>query len=752
MALALLVALMPGSLSAQKNCKNVSGADILAMPDNKTKFDALNSFIRSQSNPDTLETYINAQYILAQKLGDKRKVMLTLMNRGYAFGRTYEYDKAVSAYEDALTYAKEIKDTLNIANCYKEMAKLLTRTNEYDRASEYFNRALHGYVDIGDTAKITDVYRNMGKQCIDFHLYKTARSYIDNAFRLDSASGNSKALVLDFYHTGMSDYKQYLDLDSIDMLFSGIQNTRQAVSIVTKFDEKRMLQGCYEQLMLMYISTFTTNRPELVKKAKDSAHYYYKLTSALRDQLNPMGDHIVLEITDANFHTMDGKYNEAIQLLGDIEEKFRQGGTRYMRYRSLLYRSMIWTLRQAGDYKGAVEYAEKFKAEEEATYSREFALRSIKASAETEYSELIRKREKKEHEQELEQQEQIKRQRMTTMFYMLGTILAIVFIVIILRNLAEKRRNNELLAQQKAEILKKNNELQVQNRKIVAQRDEIMEQRDEIEAQRTQLSEANSRITASIRYAQRIQTASVPSNDMMQKIFGNCMVYWRPLNIVSGDFFWATQAGKYKLLTAADCTGHGVPGAFMSMLGVSTLNDIAAQRDIENEGASAAEILEELRDKIIAALRQSGPQRETADGIDMAFCIIDTEKMELQFAGANRPLWLVRSGELFEYRPDKMPVGYHATKSSPFTNHTIAIQLGDVIYLGSDGLSDQFGGPDAKNKFGPKRLRELLASIAQMPFDEQQATIEKTFDEWRHKADGTIEPQLDDQILIGIRI
>ena len=396
--------------------------------------------------------------------------------------------------------------------------------------------------------------------------------------------------------------------------------------------------------------------------------------------------------------------------------------------------------------------ARKFKVEEESTYNREFAVKSIKASAEAEYSEIIHQQENKERQEEASQNEQIKRQRMLTGYFIISIILAGILVAIIWKNLKRKRRNNELLTEQKAEIMQKNSELQAQNHKIESQRDEIMAQRDEIEAQKTQLAEANSRITASIRYAQRIQAASVPSEDMMQKIFGECLVYWKPLNIVSGDFFWATQAGRYKLLTAADCTGHGVPGAFMSMLGVSTLNDIAAQKDIEGADITAASVLEELRSKIIAALRQSGPQRDAQDGIDMALCILDIQQMQLQYAGANRPLWLVRDGKLTEYKPDKMPVGYHPTKDTPFTNNTTTIQKGDTIYMASDGLSDQFGGSGNKPKFGAQQLRALLESIAAKPFDEQNTIIENTMDEWRRHPDGTQEAQIDDQILVGIRI
>ena len=748
----LLAALLPLKLFAQNGSTERRGAEVLAMPDDDNKFRALETMIRAQTNPDTASFYIEHQIALSNRIGNRMFLTRALMNKAYTYGRLHDYDNAIITYAKALKAAEEACDRKSMAICYNEMAVMLTRTNDYNKATECFNNALHIYVEIGDTLKITDVYRNMGRQCLSFHLYKTAKSYFDNAFALDSISGDAQSLGLDFYNVGKSDYLQFLDLDSTRLLYSGINKVKCSLPFFIKTGNKRLIQGCYEQLMLMYVSIYTIGDPKLFKLARDSARYYYNLTNKLRTELTPNSEHTVLEITNANLLTMDGKHDDAIKILKNLEKKFDEKGAKYARYRAFLYRSMIWSLCEAGDYKGAVEYSEKFKVAEESTYNREFAVKSIKASAETEYSEIIRKREASDRQEEQLQREQIKKQRTITIFFVISIVLAAILVVAIWESLKRKRRNNEVLAQQKAEILQKNNELQAQNQKIESQRDEILAQRDEIEAQKTQLADANSRITASIRYAQRIQAASVPSAEMMQKIFGEFMVYWKPLNIVSGDFFWATQAGRYKLLTAADCSGHGVPGAFMSMLGVSTLNDIAAQKDIEGTEMTAASVLEELRTKIIDALRQSGPQRETQDGIEMAFCIIDAQKQEVQYSGANRPLWLVRNGALTEYKPDNMHVGCHEKDNVPFTNTIISVQKGDTIYMGSDGIADQYGGGEGKPRFGAQRLRDLLESIAAKPFSEQHSLIETTLSDWQRRPNGKHEPQIGDQILVGIRI
>ncbi|MCQ2250058.1 MAG: SpoIIE family protein phosphatase [Bacteroidales bacterium] len=748
-----LLALLPAGVDAQQSAQDRT-AEIIAMPDGKEKLVALEGLAMEQTSLDSVLMCVNLIAETAEATGSQEYSIKAAMMRAEAFNKAYTYNKAISYYHEAIELCQKYGDSTNLGDCYNAIASNYQRINEYNSASEYYNKALGVFVDTKQNDKITDVYRNLGRQCVSFHLYETANNHFADARMLDSMSNNMESLGKDFFNIGRSDYYQFLDLDSLQLLRRGISTMRRAVEYASRYDSsQRVLMGCYEQLMLMYVSYFASDDCKAKDLAKDSAKYFYALTDDLRNKLNPHSQHIVIEITDANILTMEGHYNDAYQRLKSMEDRFDQGGSKYSRYLGLLYRSMIWVLKQSNKYKEAVEYSEKFKEVEESSYNREFAVKSTKAAAEAKYDAQIKRRQDKEREEIAAQKTQTNEQRWITVIFAICIILAAFLAFIIWKGLVRKRKNNNLLAQQKVEISQKNEELKIQNQKIMSQRDEIMSQRDEIESQRSQLSEANSRITASIRYAQRIQTAAVPSDEMMSRIFGGCLVYWKPLNIVSGDFFWATQAGKYKLLTAADCTGHGVPGAFMSMLGVSTLNDIAAQKDINGMSVSAADILDELREKIIAALRQSAPQSGAQDGIDMAFCIIDTENMELQFSGANRPLWIVRNGDIIEHKGDRMPVGYHIRKNAPFTNNIIKIQPGDVLYMFSDGITDQFGGMEEnKCKYGVKRFRDLLLSMSQKPFDEQKSIMEDTMNQWRLKPDGSLESQLDDQIVVGVRI
>ena len=281
------------------------------------------------------------------------------------------------------------------------------------------------------------------------------------------------------------------------------------------------------------------------------------------------------------------------------------------------------------------------------------------------------------------------------------------------------------------------------NKLLKEHKDELIVQRDMAAAQRDQIAEQRREIMDSIQYAQRIQNAIMPAQTLMDDLLRNYFVFFKPRNIVSGDYYWATGRGTKTVLAVADCTGHGVPGAFMSIIGISFLNEIVLKREIE----TASEILNELRKNIKFILSQTGVVGEQRDGMDMALCIIDFDAMELQYAGAYNPLCLVRSGALIEYKADKMPVGiYVAGKEKDFTNHLIPMQKEDMLYLFSDGYYDQFGGKD-NAKFKSKPFKQLLTELSVLPVERQNELLIETHEQWKGDRN-----QLDDILVIGIRI
>jgi len=267
------------------------------------------------------------------------------------------------------------------------------------------------------------------------------------------------------------------------------------------------------------------------------------------------------------------------------------------------------------------------------------------------------------------------------------------------------------------------------------------------------LSEDNKQISDSINYASLIQQAALPGNDLMQELFHEYFVIFRPLHTVAGDFYWASRVGRYDVLVCADCTGHGVPGAFVSMLGISLLNEVTSN---VSDSITASEILDSMREKLMRALNQDLDAyerglRTNMDGMDLAMVMIDRKEMKLQYAGAYRPLWIWRNGELLQFKHDKMPIGIYIGKDRHFTNHVIDICPGDALYMFSDGIPDQFGYTDNDHykckHFSTKRLAELITELGALPMAEQKDRMETAIDTWKNGY-----KQLDDNILIGVRI
>jgi len=259
-----------------------------------------------------------------------------------------------------------------------------------------------------------------------------------------------------------------------------------------------------------------------------------------------------------------------------------------------------------------------------------------------------------------------------------------------------------------------------------------------LQAQRDQIAYQKKHITDSIEYAKMIQTAILPSMELFSPDLEH-FVLFKPRDIVSGDFYWADEMdGKYLIVTA-DCTGHGVPGAFMSMLGISLLNEIIISKEITRPDL----ILNHLRDKIIEALKQESGSI-LKDGMEMTICLFDRKNLQLQFSGANNPLYLVSDGLLTQIKGDKMPVAIHDIME-PFALHQLDLKKGDAFYTFSDGFADQFGGPNRK-KFLAKNFRNLLLSIQDFSMIEQGNHLDVVFTDYRKEVE-----QIDDVVVIGVK-
>ena len=304
----------------------------------------------------------------------------------------------------------------------------------------------------------------------------------------------------------------------------------------------------------------------------------------------------------------------------------------------------------------------------------------------------------------------------------------------------------ESISAMNRDLEKKVNE---RTREVVEQKEEIETQKEEIEAQldlatlqRDTITNQNELILDSIHYAKRIQSAILPPAQLLVEHLSDHFILFKPRDIVSGDYYWAREKDQKLLIAVADCTGHGVPGGFLSMLGISSMNEIVNRSTELNPG----KILEQLREVVIASMHQTGSRDEAQDGIEIALCVIDLKKKSMEYSGANRPLYLVRDGAVQHIRPDRMPIGIYEQDPLPFKKHNIKLKKGDSIYLFSDGYLDQLGGPLRKT-FRAINFRKLLLEIQDQPMEKQKAILLENMALWQ----GEVE-QIDDVLVMGIRI
>jgi serine phosphatase RsbU (regulator of sigma subunit) len=321
----------------------------------------------------------------------------------------------------------------------------------------------------------------------------------------------------------------------------------------------------------------------------------------------------------------------------------------------------------------------------------------------------------------------------------------------------EIEMQKEEISTQRDDILVQKEELIQQKEEIETQRDEIIAQRDRVTEQMNLIAEQNREIKDSIIYAKKIQSAILPGKEILHEHLKEHIILFKPRDIVSGDFYWFAEVEKKLVIAAADCTGHGVPGAFMSMLGTAFLKEIVVNEYITHPGV----ILRKLRKEIVRSLQQQGEVGEQKDGMDIALICIDSNSLTCQFAGANNPLYVIRKQEnkkleeniclseknydLYEFKGDKMPISIYL-KMDKFTTCEFQLEKDDQLYLFSDGFADQFGGNKGK-KFKYKPFKQLLLEIAEKPMPEQKEILDQTFEEWKG-----IYNQTDDVMIIGIKL
>lgn len=400
----------------------------------------------------------------------------------------------------------------------------------------------------------------------------------------------------------------------------------------------------------------------------------------------------------------------------------------------LNYNVLYRTYKALGNSAKSLYYLEKFTALKNKRINEE-------TSSQIAELEMKYESDKKQHEIDILNKEKAQKKILNIILIIGLLLLGIQAIILFIYN-RFRRNNNNILRARNKEILLQNEEIQAQRDEIEAQRDEIIRQKEITDVQNDQRIKQTKDITDSIEYAKHIQIALFPDKITLQKTLKQGFCLYKPKDIVSGDFYWVAQVENKSLIVCADCTGHGVPGAFMSIIGINFLNEIVFNENI----LKPSEILNQLRKRIIKTMIQAKKIEESKDGMDISLIVIDNDEMMLEYAGAYNHLYYIRDHMLDSIKADRMPIGISDKAIAPFTNHAMKIKTGDLFYMFTDGYADQFGG-SLRKKFRIGSLRELLLDIHEKEMPEQKRILHETFINWKGQ-----QQQVDDVLAIGIRI
>ena len=747
---------------------------------------------------------------LANKYGDKQILADYYLKIGWLHEIIGDYATALDYFEKKLKIEEETKDAEGIAVTYNYIGIIYEEMGKYNIAIQYFKKSLKKAEEINDTASISNAYNNIGLIYDYQGKNDSALIFYNKSVEIERKENDKKGIADGLINIGtvyqeLGNFKRAIDLFNEAMEISEEIGHDYGVAMsINNLGEVHMQLGNYDIALkyfkksLQYdeksgdkdeiaVSLMNIGDAHIHLKNYDSAFLFLNRSLEIS---NLIGDHSnkantlsslgSLYIEQKEFNTALQKYHEVLKLHKSLGEKDRVSYDlikigeiyynlkKYKEAESHITEGLEIALKNdfKEDIKIAAELLSKIYAEVrdfERAYINHVLFKKMYDSIFTlesnkKLSALETRFELEKKKQEIEKQNaKIALQRKQQIILSIGFIIVLIAVFIALFFYRKVKKAKNIIGYQRNEILESNEELRQINEEIRTTLETVNNQKEEIESQRDKIEIVNEELTAGIRYAKYIQKAILPGSEKRKKLFKNHFVFFKPKQIVSGDFYWINELKNKIIIAASDCTGHGVPGAFMSLLGISFLNDVVNREGLTNP----AMILDRLREEVINALHQKGTPGEARDGMDVALCTIDLKAMKLQFAGANNPIYIVRSKSLekienstltnadesvlYEIKGDKNTIAYR-NNMKPFNTKEIKLFKGDKIYLFTDGYRDQFGQKSEK-KLGSERFKKLLLEHTNKNMEEQGENIEHYFNEWKRDYD-----QIDDVLLLGFEI
>jgi serine phosphatase RsbU (regulator of sigma subunit)/tetratricopeptide (TPR) repeat protein len=619
---------------------------------------------------------------LYKKADNKKGMARAHFNIGYSYTDLGNLNESVEQYKSALKLYEEIKDTLGTAKSLNDLGYLSQLQGKSQEAFAYYKKALDFFKALDDKENIAATMNNIGLLLHGQGDYKNALHYYSQSAVLKKELGNKKGLAMTYNNIGAL----YIDQKNFDMAFQPIQ---QSLQLRKEIGDKAGIA----QSLVNFGSIFRGK-----KNYPQALSFFLKALEIQRELGNRYDLCINLSNIGALYTTLDN------DKLGLKYSKESNDLAMEMNSPDLIYETAKTLSHQyytQGKYKESLEKYKQYEDYEDTLNNIETTRKLTEVTMQAEFDNTMKQKEFADAQIQIAHEAEIARQQTFIWAVVAVLFLTAGFLVFVYSRMRIISRQKDIIVLQKKDI------------------------------------------TDSIKYAKRIQEAILPSQEQINILLPESFVLYKPKDIVSGDFFWFERFGSQVFAAAVDCTGHGVPGAFMSIVGYNLLNQALNEQGLYKPHL----MLNAINKSLTKTLRQTFHESAVKDGMDIALCSIDYKRMIVEFAGAYNPLYIVRNRELLYYPGNKFPIGAFIGESmNNFTNNEIELMKGDMIYLMTDGFADQFGGPAGK-KFMYRRLEELFTFISIFPPEDQKIRLNEVFEKWK----GPLE-QLDDVCIIGIRI
>jgi serine phosphatase RsbU (regulator of sigma subunit) len=628
-----------------------------------------------------------------------KALAIALNNIGYAFDNHGNIPLALEYYRESLKIHEQIGDKKGVSLSFNNIGAIYKKQSNITLAMEYYQKSLKIREQIGDKRGMAEAYNNIGTVYNNQRDIPMALEYYQKSLKINEEIGDKKNIATSFNNIGQI-YNKHGDLPL------ALEYYHKSLKIQEEIGDKKGTA-----ITLNNIGSIYFNQGDIAM-----ALVYYSKSLKIREQI---GDKKGITISLSKIGDLHLKQ-------GDIS-KAKQMGVRSLKLslelsfpeeiqRSANLMTNVYT--KEGDYKLALEMRNLEIQMRDSILSEKNMKATVQLQAKLEY-EKQQAINDAEHQKEIAiQQKEKEKQQLLTYVSVAGLLLVLAFLAFVVNRLLVTRKQKSIIEEK---------ELETQHQKEIIQ-------------------EKHKEITDSINYAERIQRSFLATKELLDENLQEYFVFFKPKDVVSGDFYWAGKLNNGNFaLCFADSTGHGVPGAIMSILNISSL-----EKSIEIE-TEPHHILYKTREIIIKRLKKDGSPEGGKDGMDCTLLVLNPEKTQLTYAAAYNPVFIIRKNEsgeaeIIEQKPDKMPVGKHDKDQEPFTLHTYNLQKGDVIYTLTDGMPDQFGGHKGK-KYMIANLKQLFLNIASLPMKEQHTRIAQEFNSWK----GQLE-QVDDVCVVGIKV